>query len=253
MKITKRRLDQIIQEEYKRMLAKQRLNQIIQEDYSQQGNAAQTRAGQGYQSRGYQSQRTGPAGKTTATETFMYRGDPEVAHKGVNIQSDFVDKSAQGTAGGADFSTEDIALRSKEDTPGAAQQIGDINWRGQTATTTTSPTGKTKETSSQFIQPASQAPTRGELGRGISESRLNQMIQEELNKMLAEAHARLDSSKRHVFKKLKSGHWGKVYRPEGESQEGDLVIKPNTRGFPYGSSKDDEEERQDFLNSMAKD
>ena len=92
-----------------------------------------------------------------------------------------------------------------------------------------------------------------EYKRMLTKQRLNQIIKEELNKMLAEAAARLDSSKRHVFKKLKSGHWGKVYRPEGESQEGDLVIKPNTRGFPYGSSKDDEEERQDFLNSMAKD
>jgi len=66
---------------------------------------------------------------------------------------------------------------------------------------------------------------------------------------LYESFAGLDSSKRHVFKKLKSGHWGKVYRPEGESQEGDLVIKPNTKGFPYN----DAEERQDFLSSMAKD
>jgi len=80
----------------------------------------------------------------------------------------------------------------------------------------------------------------------LTKSQLKRIIKEELNKILAEG---LDKSKRNVFKKLKSGNWGKVYRPEGESQEGDLVIKPNTRGFPY----DGFEERQDFLNNMAKD
>ena len=59
----------------------------------------------------------------------------------------------------------------------------------------------------------------------------------------------LDKSKRNVFKKLKSGNWGKVSRPEGKTQAGDLVIEPNTKGFPY----DDFEERQEYLNKMAKD
>ena len=76
-------------------------------------------------------------------------------------------------------------------------------------------------------------------------SKLQQLVKEEIQTILTEG---IDPSKRNVFKKLKSGNWGKVYRPEGESLPGDLVIKPNTRGFPY----DDAEERQDFLNSMAK-
>jgi len=64
----------------------------------------------------------------------------------------------------------------------------------------------------------------------------------------------LDKSKRNVFKKLKSGNWGKVSRPADDDGklktiEGDLVVEPNTKGFPY----DDFEERQDFLNKMAKD
>ena len=80
----------------------------------------------------------------------------------------------------------------------------------------------------------------------ISKRQLRRIIKEELQVIITE---RLDPSKRNVFKKLKSGNWGKVYRPEGKSQEGDLVIEPNTQGFPY----DDFNEQQDFLNSMAKD
>ena len=80
----------------------------------------------------------------------------------------------------------------------------------------------------------------------ITKRQLRRIIKEEVQVMITE---RLDPSKRNVFKKLKSGNWGKVYRPEGESYEGDLVVKPNTRGFPY----DDFDEQQDFLNNMARD
>ena len=70
----------------------------------------------------------------------------------------------------------------------------------------------------------------------------------------------LTKSRQHVFAKLPSGNWGKVSRPEAKdedgkltgkpkTQAGDLVVEPNTKGFPY----DDFEERQDFLNNMAKD
>jgi len=80
----------------------------------------------------------------------------------------------------------------------------------------------------------------------LTKSKLKQIIKEELNTVLVEG---LPKEKRHVFKKLKSGNWGKVYRPEGESYEGDIVIEPNTKGFPY----DDFEERQEFLNNTPKD
>ena len=83
----------------------------------------------------------------------------------------------------------------------------------------------------------------------ISKRQLRMIIKEELRIVLNESFTGLKSSDRHVFKKLKSGNWGKVYRPEGESHEGDLVIKPNTRGFPY----DDFDEQQDFLENMPQD
>ena len=80
----------------------------------------------------------------------------------------------------------------------------------------------------------------------LTKTKLKQIIKEELKKIITE---RLDKSKRNVFKKLKSGNWGKVSRPEGKTEKGDLVVKPNTKGFPY----DDFEERQEYLNKMAKD
>lgn len=80
----------------------------------------------------------------------------------------------------------------------------------------------------------------------LTKSKLKQVIREELKKVVTEG---LDASKRNVFKKLKSGNWGKVYRSEGKTEEGDLVVKPNTKGFPY----DDFKERQEYLNKLAKD
>jgi hypothetical protein len=60
----------------------------------------------------------------------------------------------------------------------------------------------------------------------------------------------LTKSRQHVFAKLpSSGNWGKVSRSEGKTEEGDLVVEPNTKGFPY----DDYKERQEYLNKMAKD
>jgi|SaaInlStandDraft_2_1057019.scaffolds.fasta_scaffold426309_2 hypothetical protein len=59
----------------------------------------------------------------------------------------------------------------------------------------------------------------------------------------------LTKTRQHVFKKLKSGNWGKVSRSEGKTEESDLVVEPNTKGFPY----DDYKERQEYLNKMAKD
>ena len=86
----------------------------------------------------------------------------------------------------------------------------------------------------------------------ISKQQLKEIILEELEEeLLAVLAEGLDPSKRHVFKKLKSGKWGKVYRPEGKSEKGDVVIEPNTRGFPYGTSSEDAKERQDFLDGAA--
>ena len=76
----------------------------------------------------------------------------------------------------------------------------------------------------------------------LTKSKLKRIIKEVMTEGL-------DDSKRNVFKKLKSGKWGKVYRPEGKTEEGDLVVKPNTKGFPY----DDYKEQQEYLNKMAKD
>tara|TARA_Y100000310_G_C20460454_1_gene705082 strand:- start:499 stop:891 length:393 start_codon:yes stop_codon:yes gene_type:complete len=57
----------------------------------------------------------------------------------------------------------------------------------------------------------------------------------------------LNPDKVNIFKKLKSGKWGKVSWPEEkELPKGYIKIPANKKGFPY----DDYEERQETLDKM---
>jgi hypothetical protein len=77
----------------------------------------------------------------------------------------------------------------------------------------------------------------------ITKTQLKQIIKEEI----AALSEGLNPDKVHVFKRLKSGKWGKVYWPEGEKlPDGHIKVPANKQGFPY----DDYDERQETLDKM---
>jgi len=82
----------------------------------------------------------------------------------------------------------------------------------------------------------------------LTKAKLKQIIKEELKNLKEATLSKgLDPSKAHVFKKLKSGKWGKVSWPEEkELPKGYIKIPANKKGFPY----DDHGERQETLNKM---
>ena len=74
----------------------------------------------------------------------------------------------------------------------------------------------------------------------LTKTKLKQLVRE----VLAEG---LNPDKVNIFKKLKSGKWGKVVWPEEKKlPKGYIKIPANKKGFPY----DDYEERQETLDKM---
>ena len=82
----------------------------------------------------------------------------------------------------------------------------------------------------------------------LTKTKLKQIIKEELESLKESTLSKgLDRDKVNIFKKLKSGKWGKVSWPEEkELPKGYIKIPANKKGFPY----DDYEERQETLDKM---
>ena len=65
----------------------------------------------------------------------------------------------------------------------------------------------------------------------MTKTRLLEIIKEEVSNIFLEEG--LNPSKIHVFRRLKSGKWGKIIIKSEDATGDDIVIPPNTRGFPY--------------------
>jgi hypothetical protein len=169
--VTESQLKQMIEEQLEGLMSEQ--------SYAQQGGKAR----KAYQSRDYQSRRVRPEEGTEETQTFMTRGDDSDVNKGTQpIQVDSVTDDSSDKEG-----REDITIRSKQSTPDAAAKLEFEPWKGETFTTTTDPTtGKTKETGTQFIQPANTRYGQLDPTRQVTESQLKQMIEEQLEDLVSE-------------------------------------------------------------------
>jgi hypothetical protein len=170
---------QVAESQLKQMIEEQLEGLLNEQSYAQQGGKAR----KAYQSRDYQSRRVRPEEGTEETQTFMTRGDDSDVNKGTQpIQVDSVTDDSSDKEG-----REDITIRSKQSTPDAAAKLEFEPWKGETFTTTTDPTtGKTKETGTQFIQPANTRYGQLDPTRQVTESQLKQMIEEQLEDLVSE-------------------------------------------------------------------
>ena len=102
-------------------------------------------------------------------------------------------------------------------TPGSEGKLEFTPWQGTTKTT--GPTGETK--GARFVQPAQSR--FGQLGtaRQVSEHKLNQIIQEELTKMLNEAKFKVGDKVKHDSDDLGVG---KVVAVES-GKKGNIVVR----------------------------
>jgi len=178
--------------------------------------------------------------KWVDTQTVMQRGNIPAPDEKRRIQAKSASKDIRTTKtdkSGKTRDTQDVTISDETSTPDAEAKLQYKPWEGETHKLTTDPkTGKTIKKGARFIQPGqTEYGQLGPTGRLVSEHKLNQIIQEELTKMLNEESYSAQGDKAKTAYQSKHFERSKVNIPKGGKRSEDYRETTMHRGTHPGS------------------